>query len=104
MTDLDFKRIDIEKLSKPPEKGGLYNIVKNNYWLIDKNGYGLEFKNYSYQRNINKNVCEKLIKSMFAIGTITYVYSIVSIMGLVLLYQLNSCFSLFHYLYLLNHL
>lgn len=63
MTDLYFKRIDIEKLSKPPEKGGLYNIVKNNYWLIDKNGYGLKFKNYSYQRNINKNICEKFIGS-----------------------------------------
>jgi hypothetical protein len=62
MKDKDFTRIDIKKLSKVPEKGGLYNLIKNAWWVIDKNGKALRFKRVSYQYNINQNVNKSIIK------------------------------------------
>ena len=63
MNNDKFKRIDLEKASKIPEREGTYDIYKNYYWLIDENGNGLLYNGYSIQANRNKELCEGLLKS-----------------------------------------
>ena len=53
----------MNKLSQPPEKSGLYHIVKNSYWLLDKNGYSLSYKKYSRQCNTNKSIGDRMVLS-----------------------------------------
>lgn len=62
MRDSDFKRIDIEKLSQIPSIGGTHRLVKNCWWVVDKDGKGLKFGKASYQYNMNKNVNSGMIE------------------------------------------
>jgi len=63
MKDSDFKRLDMNKLSQPPKKSGLYHIIKNTYWLLDKNGCGLIYKGYSRQCNTIKEIGDRMVTS-----------------------------------------
>jgi len=59
--DEDFKRISVSTLIEIPSKGGTYRLIKNHWWMLDKEGMALRFKYFSYQCNSNKLIGERMI-------------------------------------------
>jgi len=57
-----FTRIPVTEVTKIPENGGFYDVIKNCWWGIDKNNNILLFQGFARQCNSNESIAKRLIE------------------------------------------
>lgn len=66
MYDLNqFSKIPIEKASQSPEKSGLYQLIKNHYWIATENNEILLYNKFAPQCNSNKSIVEYMLEKRY---------------------------------------
>ncbi len=61
MKESDFTKIPVDEVSKVPEKGGFYDVIKKHWWCIDKDKNILLYQGFARQCNSNSKIARVFI-------------------------------------------
>ena len=64
MRESDFTRISKEQATSIPTKEGVYQVVKDRYWLVDKDANILILRKTSIQCSLSKEISEGMLSKL----------------------------------------
>jgi hypothetical protein len=57
----DFTKIPIKDIIKIPDSSGIYEVMKNKYYIVTEDNCILKFRKFSIQCNQNDNIVKLLL-------------------------------------------
>ena len=61
----NFTWVPLEKIQTEPEKGGLYKMLRDHYWVVDDTDHIPIFNGQSLQCHSNKEIVEAFSAKLF---------------------------------------